>query len=87
MSSVTNRLAKPAAGAGLTVDQRVGSSRDERSALGSGAPGALECDAFVFFGASGDLAYKQIFPALAALAKRGELGVPIIGVARAGWMV
>ncbi len=45
----------------------------------------VHSDAFVFFGATGDLAYKQIFPALAALVERGELRVPIIGVARAGW--
>lgn len=42
-------------------------------------------DAFVFFGATGDLAYKKIFPALQALVKRGRLDVPVIGVARAGW--
>src|SRR5687767_6130500 len=42
-------------------------------------------DAVVFFGATGDLAYKKIFPALQALAKRGNLGVPVIGVATAGW--
>ena len=42
-------------------------------------------DAFVFFGATGDLAYKKIFPALQALIKRGNLNLPIIGVARAGW--
>jgi glucose-6-phosphate 1-dehydrogenase len=42
-------------------------------------------DALVFFGATGDLAYKKIFPALQAMAKRGHLGVPVIGVAKAGW--
>src|SRR5262249_25949565 len=42
-------------------------------------------DALVFFGATGDLAYKQIFPALQALVKRGVLNAPIIGVAKAGW--
>jgi glucose-6-phosphate 1-dehydrogenase len=42
-------------------------------------------DAFVFFGATGDLAYKQIFPALQALIRRGQLDMPIIGVARSGW--
>jgi glucose-6-phosphate 1-dehydrogenase len=42
-------------------------------------------DALVFFGATGDLAYKQIFPALQALAKKDELHVPVIGVAKAGW--
>lgn len=39
-------------------------------------------DAFVFFGATGDLAYKKIFPALQALLRRGRLDVPVIGVAR-----
>jgi glucose-6-phosphate 1-dehydrogenase len=42
-------------------------------------------DAFVFFGATGDLAYKQIFPALQALTKRGHFDVPFICVARSGW--
>src|SRR6266498_5120249 len=40
-------------------------------------------DALVFFGATGDLAYKKIFPALQAMAKRGHLDVPVIGVAKA----
>jgi len=39
----------------------------------------------VFFGATGDLAYKKIFPALQAMVKRGTLDVPVIGVARGGW--
>ena len=42
-------------------------------------------DTLVFFGATGDLAYKKIFPALQAMVKRGTLNVPIIGVAKAGW--
>jgi glucose-6-phosphate 1-dehydrogenase len=42
-------------------------------------------DAVVFFGATGDLAYKQIFPSLQKLAKRGKLIGPVIGVAKAGW--
>ena len=42
-------------------------------------------DALVFFGATGDLAYKMIFPALQAMVKRGHLNVPVIGVALAGW--
>ena len=45
----------------------------------------IRSDAFVFFGATGDLAYKKIFPALQAMVKRGHLDVPIIGVAKAGW--
>jgi glucose-6-phosphate 1-dehydrogenase len=42
-------------------------------------------DSLVFFGATGDLAYKQIFPALQALVRSGQLDVPIIGVGRSGW--
>ncbi|MDQ3187912.1 MAG: glucose-6-phosphate dehydrogenase [Pseudomonadota bacterium] len=42
-------------------------------------------DAFVFFGATGDLALKKIFPALQAMIRQGELDMPIIGIARAGW--
>jgi len=46
---------------------------------------ASQSDALVFFGATGDLAYKQIFPALQALVKRHNLDIPIVGVAKAGW--
>jgi glucose-6-phosphate 1-dehydrogenase len=42
-------------------------------------------DALVFFGATGDLAYKKIFPSLQTLIKNGHLNVPVIGVAKAGW--
>jgi glucose-6-phosphate 1-dehydrogenase len=42
-------------------------------------------DALVFFGATGDLAYKKIFPALQAMMKRGHLNVPVIGVAKSNW--
>lgn len=42
-------------------------------------------DTLVFFGATGDLAYKKIFPALQEMIKRGTLNVPVIGVAKAGW--
>jgi glucose-6-phosphate 1-dehydrogenase len=42
-------------------------------------------DALVFFGATGDLAYKKIFPALMSLVRRGRLTVPVIGLARSGW--
>lgn len=44
-------------------------------------------DALVFFGATGDLAFKKIFPALYAMERRGQLGVPVIGVARSQWTV
>jgi glucose-6-phosphate 1-dehydrogenase len=42
-------------------------------------------DAFVFFGATGDLAYKKVFPALQALVARRQLDIPVIGVAKQGW--
>jgi hypothetical protein len=42
-------------------------------------------DALVFFGATGDLAHKKVLPALQAMAKRGHLSMPVIGVAKAGW--
>ena len=42
-------------------------------------------DALVFFGATGDLAYKKIFPALQAMARRGRLDFPVVGVAKSGW--
>ncbi len=45
----------------------------------------LRSDAFVFFGATGDLAYKKIFPALQGMIRRGYLDMPIIGVARRDW--
>ena len=44
-------------------------------------------DALVFFGATGDLAYKKIFPSLQTMIKRGHLDVPVVGVAKAGWNV
>jgi glucose-6-phosphate 1-dehydrogenase len=45
----------------------------------------IESDAFVFFGATGDLAHKKIFPALYAMVRRGGFHIPIIGMARGGW--
>ena len=44
-----------------------------------------QSDALVLFGVTGDLAFKQVFPALQALIRRGQLSVPIVGVARSGW--
>ena len=46
-----------------------------------------DCDAVVLFGATGDLCYRKIYPALYHLVRRGLLNVPIIGVARQGWDV
>ena len=48
---------------------------------------AAHSDAFVFFGATGDLAYKKIFPALQDMVRQGTLDVPVIGVAKSGWNV
>ncbi len=47
----------------------------------------VQSDAIVFFGATGDLAYKQIFPALLGLVRDEGVNVPIVGVAKAGWGV
>src|SRR5215831_11015203 len=55
-------------------------------ARGAGS-GAAASDALVFFGATGDLAYKKIFPALQGMIQRGNLSVPVIGVAKSGWTV
>jgi glucose-6-phosphate 1-dehydrogenase len=44
-------------------------------------------DALVFYGVTGDLAFKKIFPALQAMVKRGQLNVPVVGVARSPWTV
>jgi glucose-6-phosphate 1-dehydrogenase len=46
---------------------------------------AQPADALVFFGATGDLAYKKIFPSLQAMVRRGNLSVPVIAVAKSGW--
>jgi glucose-6-phosphate 1-dehydrogenase len=47
----------------------------------------FQSDALVFFGATGDLAYKQIFPSLQGLIRDEGLNVPIIGVAKSGWSI
>jgi glucose-6-phosphate 1-dehydrogenase len=46
---------------------------------------AARSGAFVFFGATGDLAHKKIFPALQSMIQHGQLDVPVIGIAKAGW--
>jgi glucose-6-phosphate 1-dehydrogenase len=51
----------------------------------AGAGAEAASDALVFFGATGDLAYKKIFPALQGMVKHGRLSVPVIGVAKSGW--
>jgi glucose-6-phosphate 1-dehydrogenase len=44
-------------------------------------------DALVFFGATGDLIFKKVFPSLYAMEQRGHLKVPVIGVARSDWTI
>ena len=44
-----------------------------------------KADALVFFGATGDLAYKKVFPAIQYLIKHSQLDVPVVGVAKSGW--
>ena len=48
-------------------------------------PSSTPADALVFFGATGDLAYKKIFPALHGMARHGHLTMPVIAVAKSGW--
>jgi len=48
---------------------------------------APKSDALVFFGATGDLAHKKIFPSLLSMVRRGHLTVPVVGVAKAGWTI
>ena len=59
----------------------------DTSATSSKASNPLKSDALVFFGATGDLAYKKIFPALQSMVKKGILTVPIIGIAKSGWRI
>ncbi len=53
--------------------------------MNSTPSGAAHSDALVLFGVTGDLAHKMIFPALYAMAKRGVLDVPVVGVAFSNW--
>lgn len=53
--------------------------------MGNTGDRAARSDALVLFGVTGDLAYKKIFPALYAMARRGTLNIPVIGVASSKW--
>jgi glucose-6-phosphate 1-dehydrogenase len=53
--------------------------------MSSAVAAPVDSDALVFFGATGDLAYKKIFPALQRMVQNGRLSVPVIGVAGSGW--
>src|SRR5215468_10990929 len=65
----------------------LGSADISRRSREDGTMSEICSDALVFFGATGDLAYKKIFPALQAMIQRGHLNVPVIGVARAAWSI
>src|SRR5215471_14276944 len=54
---------------------------------GKGIGGAIAADALVFFGATGDLAYKKIFPSLQNMIRRGTLNVPVVAVAKSDWKI
>ena len=59
----------------------------EKLATAADKPAIPHSDALVFFGATGDLIYKKVFPALYAMERRGHLQVPVIGVARSDWTI
>jgi glucose-6-phosphate 1-dehydrogenase len=74
-------MMKPQNGSSLT-----GMMRKKRSVLmGHNYSRTAQADALVIFGVTGDLAYKKIFPALYAMAKRGVLSVPVVGIAASKW--
>ena len=58
-----------------------------RSWMNKTNAGTAPSDALVLFGVTGDLVHKKIFPALYAMAKRGVLNVPVVGVASSKWSV
>jgi glucose-6-phosphate 1-dehydrogenase len=62
-------------------------SSPSQAALAGSSANAAPADALVFFGATGDLAYKKIFPALQHMIRRGTLDVPVTGVAKSGWTI
>ena len=80
------RLRRPAAvgdAQGVRGARREARSDDRRDQMRATDPS----DALVFFGMTGDLARKKIFPALYAMVKKGVLDVPVIGVASSQWTV
>src|SRR5499427_1604626 len=69
---------------GVMACRRYG-ARIGRWGIGRGADMADQVDALVIFGATGDLAKLETFPALVGLVERGVLAVPVVGVAKSGW--
>ena len=70
----------------VAAADKLGAAADKLAKV-SDKPGAPHSDSLVFFGATGDLIYKKIFPALYAMERRGHLQVPVIGVARSDWTI
>ncbi|MDQ6618681.1 MAG: glucose-6-phosphate dehydrogenase [Pseudomonadota bacterium] len=60
-------------------------TRRKQADMDEARRGTAQSDALVLFGITGDLAHKKIFPALYAMAKRGRLDVPVVGVASSSW--
>jgi glucose-6-phosphate 1-dehydrogenase len=75
----------PLAGIQFRLKAKAASGKREPGSEGCFVMTTIPADAFVFFGATGDLAYKKIFPALQGMARRGRLNMPVIGVAKSGW--
>src|SRR4051812_16390244 len=83
-SSANNKII-PACFIDTKASARTGRCQSKRGYSGPVRHDRARSDALVFFGATGDLAYKKIFPALQAMARRGRLDFPVVGVAKAGW--
>src|SRR4051812_40113165 len=83
-SSANNKII-PACFIDTKASARTGRCQSKRGYSGPVRHDRARSDALVFFGATGDLAYKKIFPALQAISRRGHLDFPVVGVAKAGW--
>jgi 6-phosphogluconate dehydrogenase (decarboxylating) len=78
------RCCRPCGAPSEAIPNLLGGAHDAGGAAVTTSP---KSDALVFFGATGDLAYKKIFPSLYAMIRRSVLDVPVIGVAKSGWSV
>src|ERR1035438_177383 len=87
MPGTSSSTAAPAAGCSALRVAILPDREEERKTLKMNKTkgGAPQSDALVLFGVTGDLAHKKIFPALYAMAKRGVLDVPVVGVASSKW--
>ena len=69
----------------MIIDRNAARPTESNEHMNESHGGEARSDALVLFGVTGDLAYKKIFPSLYAMAKRGALDVPVVGVASSGW--